>query len=49
MPVSWNFRQIVALDCIHTFNAVNLRMGCPILEIGEEEIANESGKRKVYR
>jgi hypothetical protein len=44
--VSWNFRQIVNLDCIHAFNAVNLRMGYPILEIrsprevihGEEKV-----------
>ena len=27
------FQQIVNLDCIHAFNAVNLRMGYPILEI----------------
>jgi hypothetical protein len=30
---SWNFRQIVNLDRIHAFNAVNLRVGYPILEI----------------
>lgn len=31
--ISWNFRQIVNLDCIHAFNAVNLKLGYPILEI----------------
>ena len=31
--VSWNFRHIVNLDRIHGFNAVNLRLGYPILEI----------------
>lgn len=31
--VSWNFKQIVNLDRVHAFNAVNLRMGYPVLEI----------------
>jgi hypothetical protein len=31
--VSWNFQQIVNLDRIHAFNAVNLKMGYPVLEI----------------
>ena len=31
--VSWNFRHIVNLDRIRGFNAVNLRLGCPMLEI----------------
>lgn len=31
--VSWNFRQIVNLDRIRSFNAVNLKLGYPILEI----------------
>jgi len=31
--VSWNFKHIVNLDRIHGFNAVNLRLGYPILEI----------------
>ena len=31
--VSWNFRQIVNLGRIHTFNAINLKLGYPILEI----------------
>ena len=31
--VSWNFQQIVNLDRIHAFNAVNLMRGYPILEI----------------
>ena len=31
--VSWNFKQIVNLNRIHKFNAVNLKLGYPILEI----------------
>lgn len=31
--VSWNFKQIVNLDRIHAFNAVNIKLGYPILEI----------------
>ncbi|MCK4416898.1 MAG: PIN domain protein [Candidatus Latescibacteria bacterium] len=31
--VSWNFRQIVNLNCIHAFNSVNLKSGYPLLEI----------------
>ena len=31
--VSWNFKQIVNLERIHAFNAVNLKMGYPVLEI----------------
>ncbi|MDI6756246.1 MAG: PIN domain protein [Thermodesulfobacteriota bacterium] len=31
--VSWNFQQIVNLNRIHAFNAVNLRLGHPLLEI----------------
>ena len=31
--VSWNFQQIVNLNRIHAFNAVNLKLGYPILEI----------------
>lgn len=31
--VSWNFQQIVNLDRIHAFNAVNLMLGYSILEI----------------
>ncbi|MBI5327512.1 MAG: PIN domain protein [Deltaproteobacteria bacterium] len=31
--VSWNFKQIVNLDRIHAFNAVNLKLGYPLLEI----------------
>lgn len=30
---SWNFQQIVNLKHIHAFNAVNLRVGYPVLEI----------------
>ena len=31
--VSWNFRHIVNLNRIHGFNAVNLRLGYPLIEI----------------
>ena len=31
--VSWNFQQIVNIDRIHAFNAVNLKSGYPVLEI----------------
>lgn len=31
--VSWNFKQIVNLERIHAFNAVNLKMGYPVLEM----------------
>ncbi len=31
--VSWNFQQIVNLNRIRAFNAVNLKLGYPILEI----------------
>jgi len=31
--VSWNFKQIVNLDRVHAFNAVNLKRGYPVLEI----------------
>ena len=31
--VSWNFQQIVNLNKIHAFNAINLKIGYPILEI----------------
>ena len=31
--VSWNFKHIVNLEKIHGYNAVNLKMGYPILEI----------------
>jgi len=31
--VSWNFQQIVNIDRIHAFNAVNLKLGYPMLEI----------------
>ena len=31
--VSWNFKQIVNLNRIHKFNAVNLKLGYPLLEI----------------
>lgn len=39
---SWNFRQIVNLDCIYAFNAVNLKMGYPMLEIrSPQEVIHE--------
>jgi predicted nucleic acid-binding protein len=31
--VSWNFRHIVNLKRIHGYNAVNLKLGYPLLEI----------------
>ena len=31
--LSWNFKQIVNLDRVHAFNAVNLKKGYPVLEI----------------
>lgn len=31
--VSWNFKHIVNLRRIHAFNAVNLKLGYPVLEI----------------
>ena len=31
--VSWNFRHLVRLDRIRQFNAVNLRLGYPLVEI----------------
>ena len=31
--VSWNFKHIVNLQKIHMFNAVNVRLGYPALEI----------------
>ncbi|MFQ6003076.1 MAG: PIN domain protein, partial [Candidatus Zixiibacteriota bacterium] len=40
--VSWNFQQIVNLDRIRAFNAVNLKLGYPILEIrSPREIIHE--------
>lgn len=31
--LSWNFRHVVNLQRIRLFNAVNLKMGYPLLEI----------------
>lgn len=31
--VSWNFKHIVNLQRIHAYNAVNLKLGYPLLEI----------------
>lgn len=40
--VSWNFRDIVNLERIHGFNAVNLKLGYPILEIrSPREVVND--------
>jgi len=40
--VSWNFKQIVNLNKIHLFNSVNLKLGCPVLEIrSPREVLNE--------
>lgn len=40
--VSWNFQQIVNLNNIHAFNAINLKAGYPILEIrSPREILDE--------
>lgn len=41
--VSWNFQHIVNLSKIRMFNAVNLRLGYPMLEIrSPQEVAYES-------
>lgn len=40
--VSWNFKQIVNLDRVHAFNAVNLKRGYPVLEIrSPREVVHE--------
>ena len=40
--VSWNFKQIVNVNRIHLFNAVNLMRGYPMLEIrSPREVLNE--------
>ncbi len=40
--VSWNFKQIVNLNKIHLFNAVNIKQGYAILEIrSPREVINE--------
>jgi len=31
--VSWNFKHIVNLERIHRYNAVNLKLGYPMIEI----------------
>jgi hypothetical protein len=42
--VSWNFQQIVNLDRIHAFNAVNLKHGYSMLEIrSPREVVYEKG------
>ncbi len=42
--VSWNFKQIVNLERIHAFNSVNLKLGCPVLEIrSPREVIHEEG------
>jgi len=32
--VSYNYKYIVNINRIHLSNSVNLKLGCPILEIG---------------
>ena len=41
--VSWNFKDIVNLQRIHGYNSVNLRRGCPMIEIRtpREVLSNE--------
>jgi hypothetical protein len=40
--VGWNFKQIVNLDRVHAFNAVNLKRGYPVLEIrSPREVVHE--------
>ena len=40
--VSWNFKQIVNLNRVHAFNAVNLKKGYPMLEIrSPREVVHE--------
>jgi len=40
--VSWNFKQIVNVNRIHLYNAVNLMLGYPMLEIrSPREVLNE--------
>jgi hypothetical protein len=42
--VSWNFQQIVNLRRIHNYNAVNVKMGYPLLEIrSPREVVHEEG------
>ncbi len=42
--VSWNFKQIVNLDRVRAFNAVNLKMGYPMIEIrSPREVLREKG------
>jgi len=43
--VSWNFRHIVNLERIHGYNSVNLRRGCPMIEIRtpREVLSDEQG------
>ncbi|MCI0552264.1 MAG: hypothetical protein L0287_15035 [Anaerolineae bacterium] len=42
--VSWNFKHIVNLNRIRRFNAVNMKLGYPIIEIrSPSEVLNENG------
>ncbi|MBF0369517.1 MAG: PIN domain protein [Magnetococcales bacterium] len=45
--VSWNFKDIVNLNQIRGYNAINLRLGYPLLEIRtpREVIGDERGKK----
>ncbi len=43
--VSWNFKEIVNVKKIHAFNAVNLKLGYPTLEIrSPREVINNEEK-----
>mgnify|MGYP001601952031 CR=1 FL=1 len=46
--VSWNFRHIVNLNRIRIYNAVNLKLGYPILEIrNPKEVAPNEDEEKI--
>lgn len=46
--VSWNFRDIVNLERIHAFNAMNLKLGYPMLEIrSPREVVNEEEEEGI--
>ena len=40
--VSWNFKHIVNLERIHSYNSINIKLGYPVLEIRTpREVLNE--------
>lgn len=48
--VSWNFRHIVNLERIRRVNAVNLKMGYPLLEIrSPREVVTHEGQEEIRR